>query len=29
MHKYELESKKLGKQSFVYSWILDETGEER
>jgi elongation factor 1 alpha-like protein len=29
MHKYEMESKKLGKQSFVYAWILDETGEER
>ncbi|PSN40539.1 HBS1-like protein [Blattella germanica] len=28
MHKYEQESKKLGKQSFVYAWILDETGEE-
>ena len=29
MHKYEQESKKLGKQSFVYAWVLDETGEER
>lgn len=29
MHKYEQESKKMGKQSFVYAWILDETGEER
>lgn len=29
MHKYEQESKKLGKQSFLYAWILDETGEER
>lgn len=29
MHKYEVESKKLGKQSFIYAWILDETGEER
>uniref|UniRef100_A0A224XJI2 Putative elongation factor 1 alpha n=1 Tax=Panstrongylus lignarius TaxID=156445 RepID=A0A224XJI2_9HEMI len=29
MHKYEQESKKLGKQSFIYAWILDETGEER
>jgi elongation factor 1 alpha-like protein len=29
MHKYEQESKKLGKQSFMYAWILDETGEER
>lgn len=29
MHKYEQESRKLGKQSFMYAWILDETGEER
>ncbi|XP_065338956.1 protein HBS1 isoform X2 [Cloeon dipterum] len=29
MHKYEQESKKIGKQSFMYAWILDETGEER
>lgn len=29
MHKYEQESKKVGKQSFMYAWILDETGEER
>ncbi|KAI9554905.1 hypothetical protein GHT06_020183 [Daphnia sinensis] len=29
MHKYEQESKKLGKQSFMYAWVLDETGEER
>ncbi len=29
MHKYEQESKKLGKQSFVFAWVLDETGEER
>jgi len=29
MHKYEQESRKVGKQSFVYAWILDETGEER
>ena len=29
MHKFEQESKKLGKQSFVYAWVLDETGEER
>ncbi|KAF5288081.1 hypothetical protein FQR65_LT12131 [Abscondita terminalis] len=27
--KYEQESKKLGKQSFMYAWVLDETGEER
>ena len=29
MHKFEQESKKLGKQSFLYAWVLDETGEER
>lgn len=29
MHKYELESKKIGKASFMYAWVLDETGEER
>ncbi|XP_022088685.1 HBS1-like protein isoform X2 [Acanthaster planci] len=29
MHKYEQESKKLGKASFAYAWVLDETGEER
>lgn len=29
MHKYEQESKKLGKQSFAYAWVLDETSEER
>lgn len=29
MHKYEHESKKMGKQSFMYAWVLDETGEER
>lgn len=29
MHKYEQESKKMGKQSFMYAWVLDETGEER
>lgn len=29
MHKYEQESKKVGKQSFMYAWILDETEEER
>jgi len=26
---YEMESKKAGKASFAYAWILDETGEER
>lgn len=29
MHKFEQDSRKLGKQSFVYAWVLDETGEER
>ncbi|XP_011266652.1 HBS1-like protein [Camponotus floridanus] len=29
IHKYQQESKKIGKQSFVYAWVLDETGEER
>lgn len=29
MHKYEQESRKLGKLSFMYAWVLDETGEER
>lgn len=29
IHKYEQESKKIGKQSFMFAWVLDETGEER
>ena len=29
MHRYEQESKKVGKQSFAYAWVLDETSEER
>ncbi|XP_026461336.1 LOW QUALITY PROTEIN: HBS1-like protein [Ctenocephalides felis] len=29
MHKYEQECKKLGKQSFHYAWVMDETAEER
>lgn len=29
MHKYEQDSKKLGKSSFMYAWVLDETSEER
>lgn len=29
IHKYQQESKKIGKQSFTYAWVLDETGEER
>ncbi|KAL6261418.1 hypothetical protein P5V15_006512 [Pogonomyrmex californicus] len=28
-HKYQQESKKIGKQSFAYAWVFDETGEER
>lgn len=29
MHKYEQDSRKLGKSSFAYAWVLDETDEER
>lgn len=29
MHKYKTESQKLGKSSFAYAWVLDQTGEER
>ena len=29
MHKYEKESKELGKSSFHFAWVLDETEEER
>ncbi|XP_076804902.1 HBS1-like protein [Clavelina lepadiformis] len=29
IHKYEQESRKQGKASFAYAWVLDETGEER
>lgn len=29
MQKNEQESKKLGKQSFAFAWVLDETEEER
>lgn len=29
IHKYQQESKKIGKQSFAYAWVLDETCEER
>ena len=25
----EVESQKVGKGSFAYAWVLDETGEER
>lgn len=27
--KYEREARKIGKSSFAYAWVLDETGEER
>ncbi|KAG9302906.1 hypothetical protein G9A89_022322 [Geosiphon pyriformis] len=27
--KYERDSQKIGKSSFAYAWVLDETGEER
>ena len=29
LHKYKQESQKIGKGSFAYAWILDETEEER
>ncbi|KAI8877204.1 hypothetical protein K501DRAFT_298387 [Backusella circina FSU 941] len=29
MKKFERDSKKIGKGSFAYAWVLDETGEER
>jgi elongation factor 1 alpha-like protein len=29
MHKFEQESRKAGKGSFAYAWVLDETEEER
>lgn len=29
MQKYERESQKIGKSSFAYAWVLDETTEER
>ncbi|XP_055329393.1 HBS1-like protein isoform X2 [Paramacrobiotus metropolitanus] len=29
MAKFEHEAKKIGKSSFMYAWVLDETGEER
>ncbi|XP_042908568.1 HBS1-like protein [Parasteatoda tepidariorum] len=29
MHKFERDSKKMGKGSFMYAWVLDETPEER
>ena len=27
--KYERESQKIGKGSFMYAWVLDETDQER
>jgi len=29
MHSYEFNSKKIGKSSFMYAWVLDQTDEER
>ncbi|CAG2115496.1 unnamed protein product [Medioppia subpectinata] len=29
IHRYETDSKKMGKNSFLYAWVLDETQEER
>ena len=29
MHSYEFNSKKIGKSSFMYAWVLDQTEEER
>ena len=29
MHKFQNEAKKMGKASFAYAWVLDETDEER
>lgn len=29
LHRYETDSKKIGKASFMYAWVLDETQEER
>ena len=29
MHKFETESKKIGKASFKYAWVMDEHAEER
>lgn len=29
MHSYEFNSKKMGKSSFMYAWVLDQTEEER
>lgn len=29
MHRFETDSQKVGKASFKYAWVLDETAEER
>ena len=29
LNKYKHESQKIGKSSFAYAWVLDETEEER
>ena len=29
LYRNEVESQKVGKGSFAYAWVLDETGEER
>lgn len=29
MHRYKQDSQKLGKASFAFAWVLDETSEER
>jgi elongation factor 1 alpha-like protein len=29
MHRFEQDSRKAGKSSFAYAWVLDETEEER
>ncbi len=29
LSRYEQESQKIGKGSFAFAWVLDETGEER
>ena len=29
IRKYERDSLNIGKSSFAYAWVLDETGEER
>ena len=29
IQKFEHEARKIGKQSFVYAWVVDEVDEER